>query len=240
MISKIRKSTTMLLILLSLSMTITACSESTPDAGANKTSANSNQAAPAANNVDAISKPQAALEKSPNKPEPASMSKIKTATLKTTMGDIQIELNAEKAPLSVANFIEYADAGHYNGTLFHRVIPGFMIQAGGFAPGMQQKPTNTPIDNEAQNGLSNATYTVAMARTNAPHSATSQFFINVADNSRLDFTSEAGGWGYAVFGKVIAGEEVVNKIAAAETGQVGPFGDVPKEDILIESVILSE
>ncbi len=169
------------------------------------------------------------------------MGKNPIALLKTSKGDIKIELNGEKAPLSVANFIEYAQAGHYDGTLFHRVIPGFMIQGGGFVPGMQQKPTNTPVQNEANNGLSNETYTIAMARTSAPHSATSQFFINVTNNDRLDFTSESGaGWGYAVFGKVVEGEEVVKAIEAVATGQVGPYGDVPQEDVLIESVTLSE
>lgn len=162
------------------------------------------------------------------------------ATLNTSLGQIKIELNAEKAPLSVANFIAYASDGHYDGTIFHRVIPGFMVQGGGFAPGMQQKPTKSPIQNEANNGLSNEPYTIAMARTNAPHSATSQFFINVTDNTRLDFTSESGsGWGYAVFGKVVAGEEIVKQIEAVETGQVGPYGDVPKEDVVIESVTVS-
>lgn len=167
------------------------------------------------------------------------MSSTPIAVMTTNQGTIKIELNAEKAPLSVANFIAYAQSGHYDGTLFHRVIPGFMIQGGGFAPGMQQKPTNTPIDNEANNGLDNDTFTIAMARTNAPNSATSQFFINVNDNSSLNFKSESGGgWGYAVFGKVISGEDVVKAIEAVKTGQVGPFGDVPKEDVIIESVTI--
>lgn len=169
------------------------------------------------------------------------MTSTPTALIKTNQGDITIELNAEKAPLSVANFISYAKAGHYDGTIFHRVIPGFMIQGGGFEPGMKQKPTQTPIDNEADNGLSNATYTLAMARTNAPNSATSQFFINVVDNNRLDFTSKSGaGWGYAVFAKVTEGKEVVKAIEAVNTGQVGPHGDVPLEDVVIESVTIVE
>ena len=168
-----------------------------------------------------------------------NMSSTRTALMKTNKGDVKIELDAEKAPLSVANFIEYTESGHYDGTLFHRVIPGFMVQGGGFEPGMKQKPTLTPIDNEANNGLTNLTYTIAMARTNAPHSATSQFFINVSDNDFLNFTSESGsGWGYAVFGKVIEGEEVIKAIEAVETGQAGPHGDVPKEDVVIESMTI--
>lgn len=170
-----------------------------------------------------------------------AMPSTKIALMKTTLGDIKIELNAEKAPISVANFIAYAEAGHYNGTLFHRVIPGFMIQGGGFEPGMEQKQTKAPIQNEANNGLSNENYSIAMARTSAPHSATSQFFINVTDNSRLDFTSESGpGWGYAVFGKVIEGQDIVNAIEVVETGRVGPFGDVPREDVIIESVTIAD
>jgi peptidyl-prolyl cis-trans isomerase B (cyclophilin B) len=173
------------------------------------------------------------------KDKEASMPATRTALLKTNKGEITLELNAEKAPLSVANFIQYAEAGHYNGTLFHRVIPGFMVQGGGFEPGMKQKPTQTPIQNEANNGLMNQTMTIAMARTNAPHSATSQFFINVSDNDFLNFTSESGsGWGYAVFGVVTEGEEVVKAIEGVATGQVGPYGDVPKEDVIIESVTI--
>lgn len=179
------------------------------------------------------------LDNNSNK-ETSAMPNTVNVLMKTNQGNISLELDAVKAPLSVANFVTYANAGHYDGTLFHRVIPGFMIQGGGFEPGMNQKPTNTPIDNEAQNGLSNQTYTIAMARTNAPHSATSQFFINVVDNSRLDFTSENGGWGYAVFGKVVDGQDVVKTIEGVTTGQVGPFGDVPIEDVIIESVTISE
>ena len=151
------------------------------------------------------------------------------------LGVITLELDAEKAPKSTANFIEYVKKGHYDNTVFHRVIPGFMVQGGGFEPGMKQKPTGAEIENEANNGLKNAVYTVAMARTSAPHSATAQFFINVADNGFLNHTApSAQGWGYAVFGKVVAGTEVVDKIAAVKTGQKGFHGDVPKEDVVIE------
>jgi peptidyl-prolyl cis-trans isomerase B (cyclophilin B) len=153
----------------------------------------------------------------------------------TGFGAIKIELDAAKAPNSVANFLAYVNKGHYDGTVFHRVIPGFMIQGGGFAAGMNQKPTDKPIDNEANNGLKNDKYTLAMARTNDPHSATAQFFINVADNGFLNHTApSAQGWGYAVFGKVVAGTDVVDKIAAVKTGQKGFHGDVPKEDVVIE------
>lgn len=161
-------------------------------------------------------------------------------TLKTNLGDIELELDAENAPLTVANFISYAKDGHYNGTIFHRVIPGFMIQGGGFEPGMQQKATKTPLQNEANNGLRNDTFTIAMARTSDPHSATSQFFINVNDNASLNYTSETpAGWGYAVFGKVTNGAEVVKTIEMVDTGRAGPHGDVPLEDIVIESVELN-
>lgn len=161
--------------------------------------------------------------------------------LQTSAGEIEIELNAEKAPESVANFLEYAKAGHYDGVIFHRVIKGFMIQGGGFEPGMKQKDTRAPIKNEANNGLLNEKYTLAMARTADPHSASSQFFINTTDNEFLNFSSETQqGWGYAVFAKVVSGQEVVDKIENVETGQSGPFGDVPLEDIVIESVVISE
>ncbi len=140
-----------------------------------------------------------------------------------------------KAPKSAANFIEYAKSGHYDGTVFHRVINGFMVQGGGFAPGMKQKPTGSPIANEADNGLKNEKYTVAMARTNDPHSATAQFFINVADNDFLNHTSPTPrGWGYAVFGKVVDGIDVVDKIKAVKTGRAGGHQDVPVEDVVIE------
>jgi len=154
------------------------------------------------------------------------------------LGTIKIELDAAKAPNSVANFLSYVNKGHYDGTVFHRVIPGFMIQGGGFEPGMTQKATDKPIDNEANNGLKNTKYTLAMARTNDPHSATAQFFINIADNGFLNHTApSAQGWGYAVFGKVVAGTDVVDKIAAVKTGQKGFHGDVPKDDVVIEKAV---
>jgi len=154
------------------------------------------------------------------------------------LGVITLELDADKAPKSVANFLSYVSKGHYDNTIFHRVIPGFMIQGGGFEPGMNQKPTDAPIDNEANNGLKNDNYTVAMARTSAPHSATAQFFINVADNGFLNHTApSAQGWGYAVFGKVVAGTEVVDKIKAVKTGRKGFHDDVPQTDVVIEKAV---
>jgi peptidyl-prolyl cis-trans isomerase B (cyclophilin B) len=160
--------------------------------------------------------------------------------LDTTLGEIVIELDAEKAPKSVANFEQYVKEGHYNGTVFHRVIPGFMVQGGGFEPGMTQKPTGAEIENEANNGLKNDKYTVAMARTSAPHSATAQFFINIADNGFLNHTApSAQGWGYAVFGKVIAGTDVVDKIKALKTGRKGFHDDVPLEDVIIEKATVT-
>jgi peptidyl-prolyl cis-trans isomerase B (cyclophilin B) len=153
-------------------------------------------------------------------------------------GVITLELDQEKAPKSVANFLNYVNKGHYDRTVFHRVIPGFMIQGGGFEPGMTQKSTDEPIENEANNGLKNNKYTIAMARTNDPHSASSQFFINVADNGFLNHTApSAQGWGYAVFGKVVSGSDVVDKIAAVKTGQKGFHGDVPKDDVVIEKAV---
>ena len=150
-------------------------------------------------------------------------------------GVITLELDEGKAPITVANFLEYVRKGHYNGTVFHRVIPGFMIQGGGFAPGMEQKSTDKEIQNEANNGLKNDQYTIAMARTSAPHSASAQFFINVADNGFLNHKSPTPqGWGYAVFGKVVQGQEVVDQIAGVATGRRGMHDDVPKEDVLIE------
>ena len=156
----------------------------------------------------------------------------------TGYGVITIELDQEKAPKSSANFLAYVNKGHYNNTIFHRVIPGFMIQGGGMEPGMAQKPTDAPIEIEANNGLKNSTYTLAMARTGDPHSATAQFFINVADNGFLNHTAPSmQGWGYAVFGKVIAGSEVVDKIKAVKTGKKGFHDDVPKEDVIIEKAV---
>ncbi|WP_367849990.1 peptidylprolyl isomerase [Rhodoferax sp. WC2427] len=153
-------------------------------------------------------------------------------------GVITLELDAEKAPKSVANFLAYVAKGHYDNTVFHRVIPGFMIQGGGFEPGMKQKSSDKPIDNEANNGLKNDNYTVAMARTNDPHSATAQFFINVANNGFLNHTAiSSSGWGYAVFGKVVSGTEVVDGIKAVKTGNKGGHGDVPVEDVIIEKAV---
>lgn len=153
-------------------------------------------------------------------------------------GVITLELDAAKAPKTVANFLNYVNKGHYANTVFHRVIPGFMVQGGGFEPGMKQKPTDGEIENEANNGLKNNNYTVAMARTNAPHSASSQFFINVADNGFLNHTApNASGWGYAVFGKVVAGADVVDKIKAVKTGRKGFHDDVPMEDVIIQKAV---
>ena len=153
-------------------------------------------------------------------------------------GVITLELDQGKAPLSVANFLSYVKNGHYDNTIFHRVIPGFMVQGGGMEPGMKQKSCAAPIQNEANNGLKNSNYTVAMARTGDPHSATAQFFINVADNGFLNHTApSAQGWGYAVFGKVIAGTDVVDKIKAVKTGRSGYHDDVPKEDVLITKAV---
>ena len=153
-------------------------------------------------------------------------------------GVIKLELDADKAPLSVENFLSYVANGHYNQTVFHRVIKDFMIQGGGFEPGMKQKPCAAPIDNEANNGLHNDIYTVAMARTSDPHSATAQFFINTTDNGFLNHSSPTPqGWGYAVFGKVVAGTEVVDAIRAVKTGRKGFHDDVPVQDVVIEKAI---
>ena len=155
--------------------------------------------------------------------------------LATSLGDITIQLDAEKAPKTVANFLDYVKSGHYDGTVFHRVIGGFMIQGGGFAPGMKQKPTGAPVQNEASNGLRNDKYTIAMARTSDPHSATAQFFINVADNAFLDHSAPTPqGWGYCVFGRVTEGMDVVDKIKAVATGRSGMHSDVPQKDVVIE------
>ena len=154
--------------------------------------------------------------------------------LHTSKGVIRIELDAEKAPKSAANFLAYVKSGHFDGTVFHRVIDGFMIQGGGFDAGMKQKPTLAPIQNEADNGLKNKRYTLAMARTSDPHSATAQFFINVADNAFLDHTAPTPqGWGYAVFGHVVEGQDVVDQIKAVKTGNKGFHQDVPVEDVVI-------
>jgi peptidyl-prolyl cis-trans isomerase B (cyclophilin B) len=154
--------------------------------------------------------------------------------LHTSMGDIKLALDAENAPATVANFLQYVRDGHYDNTVFHRVIDGFMIQGGGFEPGMKQKPTRGPVANEAGNGLKNAKYTVAMARTSDPHSATAQFFINVGDNAFLDYKGPSPqGWGYCVFGKVVEGTDVVDRIRAVQTGTTGFHQDVPREDVVI-------
>ena len=153
-------------------------------------------------------------------------------------GVITLELDQEKAPQSVTNFLSYVNKGHYNNTIFHRVIPGFMVQGGGMEPGMKQKTCDAPIQNEANNGLKNNNYTVAMARTGDPHSATAQFFINIADNGFLNHTApSAQGWGYAVFGKVISGAEVVDKIKAVKTARKGYHDDVPVTDVVIEKAV---
>jgi peptidyl-prolyl cis-trans isomerase B (cyclophilin B) len=159
--------------------------------------------------------------------------------LHTSLGVISLELDAGKAPLTVANFEQYVCDGHYNNTVFHRVIDGFMIQGGGFEPGMKQKSTRDPVENEANNGLTNNRYTIAMARTSAPHSASAQFFINVADNDFLNHSSPTPqGWGYCVFGKVTAGQDVVDRIAKVATGGRGMHQDVPVEDVVIEKAEL--
>ncbi|MDD5058537.1 MAG: peptidylprolyl isomerase [Sideroxydans sp.] len=152
--------------------------------------------------------------------------------LTTTLGNITIQLDAEKAPLSVKNFLDYVNSGFYNGTIFHRVIPNFMIQGGGFEPGLKQKPTSAPIKNEAANGLKNNIYTIAMARTGDPHSATAQFFINTKNNGFLDYPGQ-DGWGYCVFGIVTEGKEVVDAIGKVRTGNSGFYQDVPVEDVII-------
>lgn len=164
----------------------------------------------------------------------AKKGKTHMIKLHTNHGAITIQLDAEKAPISVKNFEEYVTSGHYNNTIFHRVIDNFMIQGGGFEPGMKQKPTNAPIKNEAANGLTNDKYTISMARTGDPQSATAQFFINTKDNSFLNYTApNPQGYGYCVFGKVVEGMDVVDKIGKVKTGNVGGYGDVPKEDVII-------
>jgi peptidyl-prolyl cis-trans isomerase B (cyclophilin B) len=166
------------------------------------------------------------------------MSNPKVELHVTNYGVITLELDADKAPKCAANFLAYVTKGHYNNTIFHRVIPGFMVQGGGMEPGMGQKPCDAPIENEANNGLKNLNYTVAMARTSDPHSATAQFFINVSDNGFLNHTApSAQGWGYAVFGKVVAGTDVVDKIKAVKTGRKGYHDDVPLEDVVIEKAV---
>lgn len=163
---------------------------------------------------------------------PETKGKMKMVKLHTNHGTITLQLDAEKAPLTVKNFLDYVNSGFFSNTVFHRVIPNFMIQGGGFEPGMKQKPTNAPVKNEAANGLKNDIYTIAMARTGDPHSATAQFFINTKNNSFLDYPGQ-DGWGYCVFGKVVEGKEVVDAIAKVKTGSSGFHQDVPKEDVII-------
>jgi len=184
---------------------------------------------------------QTTEEQSIEQPDQQTM-EYPTVILNTNFGAITIELFEDKAPQSAANFIQYATDGYYNGTLFHRVIPNFMVQGGGFDTDFQQKETRDPIENEADNGLANERGTLAMARTNNPHSATSQFFINVTDNDFLNHRSKANGqtWGYAVFGRVTDGMDVVDAIRAVDTGRRGMHQDVPVEDVIIESVEIPE
>jgi peptidyl-prolyl cis-trans isomerase B (cyclophilin B) len=159
---------------------------------------------------------------------------MRQVDLETSAGTIRVELDDEKAPETVKNFLTNVENGHFDGTVFHRVIKGFMIQGGGFEPGMKQKPTGSTIRNEASNGLKNTKYTLAMARTSEPHSATAQFFINAADNEFLNFKSEtAQGWGYAVFGRVVSGQDVVDQIERVRTGNRGGHADVPLDDVTI-------
>ena len=165
----------------------------------------------------------------------------KMIDLHTSKGVITIELDHEHAPATAANFLQYVEDGFYNGVIFHRVIPNFMIQGGGMEPGMKEKKTRAPIKNEADNGLKNVLGSVAMARTSDPHSASAQFFINTKDNDFLDFNSQTPqGWGYAVFGKVIKGQEVVDKIAAVQTGKKGYYDDVPMETVIIKKAVIVE
>jgi peptidyl-prolyl cis-trans isomerase B (cyclophilin B) len=159
--------------------------------------------------------------------------------LQTNMGDIHLTLDAEKAPITAKNFTDYVEDGFFDGTIFHRVIPNFMVQGGGMTEDMQQKPTKPNIENEAQNGLKNSKYTVAMARTAAPHSASSQFFINVADNQFLDCPGQ-DGWGYCVFGEVVEGKEVVDKMQKVETLNLGGHADVPADPLIIEKAYIQE
>ena len=170
----------------------------------------------------------------------AQLALAQNVKLATSMGDIVVQLDPVKAPKTVENFVQYVKAGHYNGTIFHRVIDGFMVQGGGMTPDMKEKPTRAPIPLESRNGLSNARGTLAMARTNVPDSATSQFFINVVDNNFLDSARSPDGNGYAVFGKVIQGMDVVDKIRKVQTGNKGMHSDVPKEPVLIKTATIEK
>jgi peptidyl-prolyl cis-trans isomerase B (cyclophilin B) len=166
------------------------------------------------------------------------MSQPKVELHIANFGVVTVELDQEKAPKSVANFLAYVASGHYDNTIFHRIIPGFMVQGGGMEPGMGQKKTGKPLENEADNGLKNNKYTLAMARTSDPHSASSQFFINIADNDFLNHSAKSPqGWGYAVFGKVVDGTDVVDKIKAVATGRKGFHDDVPKEDVVLTKAV---
>ena len=190
--------------------------------------------------LSVVAAPKKAAKKEVPAPAPAAKVEVKktvTVVMQTSHGEIEIELNAEKAPNTVANFLSYVDEGFYNGTIFHRVINGFMIQGGGFDEKMNQKKTHAPIKNEAANGLLNDVGTIAMARTGDPHSATAQFFINVGDNNSLNHTApNEMGYGYAVFGKVTKGMDIVNRIKAVRTGTIGMYGDVPMDPVVIKSV----
>jgi peptidyl-prolyl cis-trans isomerase B (cyclophilin B) len=170
-----------------------------------------------------------------------SMSTAPRVKMSTNQGDFIISLNAEKAPKTVANFLAYVKDGFFDGTIFHRVIDGFMIQGGGFEPGLKQKPTKAPVENEANNGLKNNKYTLAMARTSDPHSATAQFFINVANNDFLNHTAPtAQGWGYAVFGEVVEGQDVIDKMKGVPTGNSGFHQNVPTNDVVITKAVVLE
>ena len=169
---------------------------------------------------------------------PGALAADPQVDLKTNFGTIRLELYPAKAPKTVENFLQYVKDGHYNGVIFHRVIPNFMIQTGGMEKGMREKKTRDPIQNEAKNGLKNDLGTIAMARTSAPHSASAQFFINTKNNDFLNAANAQDGWGYAVFGKVVSGMDVVMKISQVPTGNVGPHGDVPREAVVIESATL--
>jgi peptidyl-prolyl cis-trans isomerase B (cyclophilin B) len=158
-----------------------------------------------------------------------------TVLMTTNKGNIKVELDADKAPKTVANFLDYVNKGHFTNTIFHRVIKDFMIQGGGFEPGMKQKPTEQTVENEAKNGLKNDKYTVAMARTMAPHSASAQFFINTKNNDFLNYPGQ-DGWGYAVFGKVVEGQDIVDQINNVKTGRAGMHSDVPNDDVIIEKI----
>jgi cyclophilin family peptidyl-prolyl cis-trans isomerase len=168
---------------------------------------------------------------------PGALAADPQVDLKTSLGTIRLELYPARAPKTVENFLQYVKDGHYNGVIFHRVIPNFMIQGGGMDKGMREKKTRAPIENEAKNGLKNDLGSIAMARTSAPHSASAQFFINTKNNDFLNYPGQ-DGWGYAVFGKVVSGMDVVMKIQQVPTGNVGPYGDVPKEPVIIESATL--